>query len=119
MLPNPELFIPSAGWVPILILAAAVALVLTATARAARRLIIWSAQFFAFFALALAIVAGVTVGNNIGTSLAQSNPANPSAHLFPVGGVILGGIAGFALGSLVLSLLFTLYEIAENTRPTK
>jgi hypothetical protein len=85
-------------------------------ANAVRLAAIWTAQFAALLALVFTIFLGGAAGYFAGTSFQQSHAAAPLANFYPEVGAALGGVAGFAAGSLILAAFFIFLEILHNTR---
>ena len=85
-------------------------------AKAIRLAVIWTAQFAALIALVLTVFSAGAAGYVAGRSFQQTNPSASFAQFYPEAAAVLGGIAGFAAGSLVLSVFFIFLEILNNTR---
>jgi hypothetical protein len=85
-------------------------------AKAIRLAVIWTAQLAALIALVFAVFLGGAAGYFAGTSFQQANAVAPFASFYAEIGAALGGIAGFAAGSLLLSAFFIFLEILHNTR---
>jgi hypothetical protein len=85
-------------------------------AKAVRLAVIWTAQFAALAALVFTVFFAGMAGYFAGASVQQSHAAAPFAKFYPELGVALGAIAGFAAGSLVLTVFFIFLEILNNTR---
>ena len=85
-------------------------------ARAIRLAVIWTAQFAALIALVLAVFSAGGAGYFAGKSFQQTHPSASFAQFYPEAAAVLGAIAGFAAGSLVLSVFFIFLGILSNTR---
>ena len=85
-------------------------------ANAVRLAVIWTAQLAALIALVFTVFLGGAAGYFAGTSFQLSHAAAPFANFYPEIGAGLGGIAGFAAGSLALSAFFIFLEFLHNTR---
>ena len=77
-----------------------------------RRLIIGLADILALCAIVVFTVLGAFLGYSLGNA-AGSFDRNSTA---PVGSVMLGAVAGFGISAMAAALMFTLSEIASNTR---
>ena len=103
---------------PSVLAAAVVALVVAVyVPRKMRALAIWTAQYAAFVALALAAAIAGRQGYAIGGTIGQAYGLNELGQFYAsVTGAIAGGLAGFTAAALVLAVFFVLLEIKENTK---
>lgn len=104
--------------IPTALIAAAIALAAIAYApRRARAFVIWIAQYSAFLGVVLAAAVAGRSGYARGIEMGQAQNINEMGQLYyGVAGAALGGILGFAVAALAVSLLFTLIDIRDNTR---
>ena len=103
---------------PSVVAAAVVALVVAVyVPRKMRALAIWTAQYAAFVALALAAAIAGRQGYAIGGTIGQTYGLNELGQFYAsVTGAIASGLAGFTAAALVLAVFFVLLEIKENTK---
>ena len=103
---------------PSVLAAAVVALVVAVyVPRKMRALAIWTAQYAAFVALALAAAIAGRQGYAIGGTIGQAHGLNELGQFYSsVAGAIAGGLAGFTAAAMVLAVFFVLLEIKENTK---
>jgi CDP-diglyceride synthetase len=78
-----------------------------------RRRIIECAEFASVFLVWLTTISAIWAGYRFGQTI-ESSASSPFNK--PWIDAIVGGILGFVVASIVMSFLFLLHEIAENTR---